>query len=351
MRVVYSPEHRRHDPGVEVGSGLAIPQRESAERAELIRAALAGDQRFCFDPPIEHGLAPIEAVHDPAMVAYLATAWAELQAAGEPPEPVPDTFLHVALRDGMGLPPEPATAHGRFGYWCFETYTPLVAGTYAAARAAVDVALTAADLVMAGERATYGLCRPPGHHAPRSAFGGYCFFNNAAIVAHRWAASTGAKVAVLDVDYHHGNGTQQIFYGRDDVLYVSLHGDPARAYPHFAGFADEAGTGRGLGATRNFPLEAGCTGDRFVDVLDEALDVIDAFGAGAVVVSLGVDTFHLDPLSDLAIEAPAFEVCGARVAGLDLPTVILQEGGYHLATLGDNVRAWLTGFAAARSPR
>jgi acetoin utilization deacetylase AcuC-like enzyme len=209
------------------------------------------------------------------------------------------------------------------------------------------VALTAADLVAAGARVAYGLCRPPGHHAPRAAFGGYCFFNNAAIVADRWTAETGTRAAVLDVDYHHGNGTQQIFYARDDVLYVSLHGDPARAYPHFAGFAGETGSGRGSGANRNLPLEQGCTDERFVTALDEALDVIDAFGAAVVVVSLGVDTFHLDPLSDLAVDAPTFGVCGARVAALDRPTVILQEGGYHLDTLGDNVHRWLDGFGVA----
>jgi acetoin utilization deacetylase AcuC-like enzyme len=349
MQVVYSAEHRRHDPATEIESGQAIPQREAPERAERIRARLGADGRFTFAAPSEHGTPPIEAVHDPAMVAFLATAWDELRAAGEPPEPVPDTFLHVAVRDGMGRPPEPTTAHGRFGYWCFETYTPLVEGSYPAARAAVDVALTAADLVARGERAAYGLCRPPGHHAPRAGFGGYCFFNNAAIVAHRWTADTGTKVAVLDVDYHHGNGTQQIFYARDDVLYVSLHGDPARAYPHFAGFADETGTGRGSGATRNLPLEEGCTDERFVAAIDEALDAIDAFGPAVVVVSLGVDTFRLDPLSDFAIEAPTFDVCGARVAGLGLPTVILQEGGYHLDTLGDNVHRWLEGFGVAAS--
>jgi acetoin utilization deacetylase AcuC-like enzyme len=347
MRVVYSADHHAHDPAIEVESGRAIPQRESPPRAELIRAALVDDGRFTFAPPTEHGLAPIEAVHDPAMVRYLETAWAELQAAGEPGEPVPDTFLHMGVREGMGPPPEPVTAHGRFGYWCFETYTPLVEGTYVAARAAVDVALSAADAVAAGERVAYGLCRPPGHHAPRAAFGGYCFFNNAAVVAARWSAATGTRVAVIDVDYHHGNGTQQIFYERDDVLYASLHGDPARAYPHFAGYAEETGSGRGRGATHNVPLEAGCTDERYVAALDEALDVIDGFGAALVVVSLGVDTFRLDPLSDLAIDAPTFAACGARLAGLGVPTVILQEGGYHLESLGENVRRWLDGFGVA----
>jgi acetoin utilization deacetylase AcuC-like enzyme len=344
MRVVYSAEHRRHEPSTEVESGRAIPQRETPERAELIRDRLAADTRFSFEPPTAHGTGPIEAVHDPAMVAFLATAWEELHAAGEPPEPVPDTFLHVAVREGMGHPPEPVTAHGRFGYWCFETYTPLVAGTYVAARAAVDVALGAADLVAGGERVAYGLCRPPGHHAPRSGFGGYCFFNNAAIVAHRWAQATGTKVAVLDVDYHHGNGTQQIFYERDDVTFVSLHGDPVRAYPYHTGHADETGAGKGRGATRNLPLPAGTDDDAYLAALDQALAAVDAADPAVVVVSLGVDTYRLDPIGDFAVHTETFATCGGRVAALGLPTVVLQEGGYHLDTLGENVHGWLTGF-------
>src|SRR5262249_27928271 len=150
-----------------------------------------------------------------------------------------DTFIHPAIRAGMGPAPTPAGTAARLGYWCFETMTPVVEGTYGAARSAVDVALTATDVVLGGEPAAYGLCRPPGHHAPTAAYGGYCYFNNAAIAAHRISSTTGTRVTVLDVDYHHGNGTQQIFYGRDDVQYVSLHGDPNQAYPYFAGYADE----------------------------------------------------------------------------------------------------------------
>jgi acetoin utilization deacetylase AcuC-like enzyme len=163
----------------------------------------------------------------------------------------------------------------------------LTAGTYEAARSAVDSALSAARCVLDGESVTYGLCRPPGHHATRSLYGGYCFFNNAAIAAAYVAAETGGRVAVLDVDYHHGNGTQQIFYERDDVAFVSLHGDPTRAYPYHTGFADETGAGRGAGSTYNVPLPACTDDDAYLAALDRALATVDAFDPAVVVVSLG----------------------------------------------------------------
>ena len=227
--------------------------------------------------------------------------------------------------------------------------TPLVAGTYPAARAAVDVALTAADLVLDGARAAYGLCRPPGHHAPRAAYGGYCYFNNAAVVADHVARSTGARVTVLDVDYHHGNGTQQIFYERDDVQYVSLHGDPNRAYPYFAGYAEECGGGRGLGSTLNLPFPPGTDDATYQAGLTRALEAIDAFGPTTLVVSLGVDTFELDPIADFALTTDGFARAGAMVAELGRPTIVLQEGGYHVPTIGENVRTWLAAFDGAAS--
>jgi acetoin utilization deacetylase AcuC-like enzyme len=207
----------------------------------------------------------------------------------------------------------------------------------------VDVALTAADMVLSGERAAYGLCRPPGHHSPRAAFGGYCFFNNAAIAAQYLVARTGEPVAVLDLDYHHGNGTQQIFYRRDDVLYVSLHGDPDRAYPYFAGFSSETGAGAGEGTNLNIPLRAGCTDEEYLAAIDRALDRLAAFGGSTLVVSLGIDTYTEDPICDLALTTPAYAEIGRRVAATDRRLVILQEGGYFVPKLGENVVTWLRG--------
>jgi len=351
VQVVYSPAHLAHAPTTEVELGVSMAQYELPARAEEIRRVLAAEpERFPVVEPTGHGVAPIEAVHDAGLRAFLATAWERVQAEQALAEVIPDTFIHPALREGMGPPPVPTGAAASAGYWCFETMTPLVSGTYEAARGAVDVALTAADLVLGGSRAAYGLCRPPGHHAPRAAYGGYCYFNNAAIVAHHLAAATGAKVTVLDVDYHHGNGTQQIFYERDDVQYVSLHGDPNRAYPYFAGYRGEIGAGRGRGTNLNLPLAPGTDDDAYLVALVQALEQVEAFGPATIVVSLGVDTFHLDPIADFALTTPAFARCGALVATLGRPCVVLQEGGYYLPAIGENVRNWLTGFEDRVSP-
>ncbi|CAN5756749.1 hypothetical protein BH24ACT6_BH24ACT6_21520 [soil metagenome] len=190
------------------------------------------------------------------------------------------------------------------------------------------------------------MCRPPGHHATESLYGGYCFFNNAAIVANHLVAATGTRVAVLDVDYHHGNGTQQIFYERADVAVVSLHGDPARAYPYHTGYADETGAGKGSGMTHNVPLPAGIDDDAYLMALDSALTVVAAHDPAIVVVSLGVDTFVDDPMCDLALTTDGMRRCGARVASLGLPLVVVQEGGYADSSLGSNVRSWLLGAAS-----
>jgi acetoin utilization deacetylase AcuC-like enzyme len=279
------------------------------------------------------------------MVRYLDRAWADWEATMTAPEAIPDTVLHPALREGMGELPTQTHPLGRLGEWCFETMTPIGPGTIRAARAAVDVALTGADLVLAGSRLVYGLCRPPGHHSPRAAFGGYCYFNNAAIAAE-WLVSAGrVRVAIVDVDVHHGNGTQQIFYRRGDVQYVSLHGDPARTYPYFAGFAEETGAGPGAGATLNVPLPAGCDDEAYLAALDLVLERVAAFAPEVIVVSLGLDTYHLDPLGDLALTTAGYEAIGARVASLRVPMLVVQEGGYHVPDLGRNAVSWLRGAA------
>jgi acetoin utilization deacetylase AcuC-like enzyme len=250
------------------------------------------------------------------------------------------------LLDGVGPFPKRSLVDHELGRWCFETTTPITEGTFDAARSAVDIALTATAAVIGGEPSAYGLCRPPGHHAPTGLYGGYCFFNNAAIAAHRVASTTGSRVTVLDVDYHHGNGTQQIFYRRDDVQYVSLHGDPARAYPYLSGFADETGAGRGAGSNLNIPLPAGTDDEAYLGALARAADAIAAFGPSLLIVSLGVDTFHNDPISDLAITTEGLRAQGELVAQLALPTVVLQEGGYDVDAIGDNVSAFLLGITS-----
>ena len=218
-----------------------------------------------------------------------------------------------------------------------------------AARGSVDTALSATESVLDGETIAYGLCRPPGHHATSGLYGGYCFFNNAAIAAHHISSTTGSKATVLDVDYHHGNGTQEIFYARDDVQYVSLHGDPTRAYPYWTGFADETGTGRGSGTNLNVPLGTGTDDDGYLTALAPALDAIARFGPSLVVVSLGFDTFVDDPMGDLRLTIDGFGRCGAAVAELGLPVVALQEGGYDTGSLGVCAASWLEGLRGGLS--
>jgi acetoin utilization deacetylase AcuC-like enzyme len=266
--VFASDRQRLHDPEHEIEASALQAPFEHPGRATAIRAALAADPAFTITEPAPRHTAPIEAVHDPGLVRFLATAWEEYQRAVHPAhDVVPDVFALPGLRAGMGPAAEPTTVAARLGWWCFETTTPLTAGSYEAARSAVDCALAATDAVLAGGRLAYGLCRPPGHHATTSLYGGYCFFNNAAIAAVHALAAGAGRIAVLDVDYHHGNGTQQIFYERDDVTFVSLHGDPARAYPYLTGHADETGAGRGSGATCNVPLPAGTDDDAYLAAL------------------------------------------------------------------------------------
>ena len=346
MRYVYSADHARHAPEHELELSRFQEPFEHPGRATAIHHALRADPAFEVVPPESWGTAPIAAVHDPDLVAFLSTAWERYQQeVGPTHDVVPDVFVHPAVRDGMGPAARPRPVAAQLGWWCFETTTPLTEGTYVAARSSVDVALTTAALVLRdGDRAAYGLCRPPGHHAATSVYGGYCFFNNAAVVAHH-AASAGARVALLDVDYHHGNGSQQIFYDRDDVLYASVHADPARAYPFTTGFADETGAGPGRGATVNVPLAAGVGDAELAGALDVALDAVLRHQPDVVVVSLGLDVHESDPIADLRVTRDGLHDSGRRVRDLGLPTVVLQEGGYATDELGRNAAAWLRGLA------
>jgi acetoin utilization deacetylase AcuC-like enzyme len=345
MKWFYSQQHQLHDPMVEVWAGTPGPSTELPARGEVLAAALADDAAFTLGDLREHGRDPLERVHEPDMIRWLEGAWQECRPHSAYREIFPDTVRHAGMMAGLAQPGQPtASPLGRLGYWCFDTMTPIVEGTYQAARAAADVALSALDAVASGDRAAYALCRPPGHHAARSAIGGFCYFNNAAVAAEAMLAAASGPIAILDVDYHHGNGTQQIFYDRGEVLYVSLHGDPERAFPYFTGRPAETGIGRGAGATRNFPLAPRCNDQEYLAVLQDALDLISASGAVGLVVSLGLDTYELDALCDLGLTRQGFWQTGRQVERLGLPTVIVQEGGYHLAHLGINARSWLRGF-------
>jgi acetoin utilization deacetylase AcuC-like enzyme len=349
VKVVYTDHHRAHDVTRETWLGLPVPAHEVVERAVGIRDALQADGGFDIIEPTAHGDGPILAVHDPGLLRFLETAWPDFKRQGLKRDfLVADTYPSLAMFEGMSPEAiaalrEPTAVGGRAGWWGLDTANPIVAGTYLAARWAVDTALTTVDLVLAGEPAAYGLCRPPGHHAARSMAGGYCFFNNAAIAAEAMVQATGQRVAILDLDFHHGNGTQQIFWRRGDVLYVSIHGDPARIYPFFLGHADQRGEGDGSGANLNLPLRAGTDDAAYLAALDLALEAIAATPGEVVVVSLGFDTYGQDPICDFALTTPVYHEIGRRVAALGRRLVILQEGGYHLPSLGANAVAWLRG--------
>ena len=339
MKLIHSPLHALHDGGMEMHRGALVPSFESPDRVDHILAAItrAG---WSVEGPRSYDDAVFAGVHDAGYLAFLRTAYEEWRSEGRDGFMLPGAFPARGMRRDR----VPTGLHARLGYYAFDAGSPIVAGTWQAARAASHCALTAADLVAAGERAAYALCRPPGHHAGRGVFGGYCYLNNAALAAQRLRDAGVAKVAVLDVDYHHGNGTQEIFWDRDDVLFVSIHGDPNTEYPFYLGHADERGAGAGEGHNFNFPLPSGTDWAAYAATLETALTHVVDYAPQALVVSLGVDIFEGDPISQFRLTAADFPRLGARLAALDLPTVLVQEGGYAVAEIGDHVVGVLAAF-------
>jgi acetoin utilization deacetylase AcuC-like enzyme len=338
MPVVWSDRHRLHDPGGEVWVGVRIPGTEVPERADRIRDALTGAGAQFFGAARQRDDAVL-AVHDRELIDYLSTAWDDWEDAGLPTEPgqdrvVPYVFAHPGLGAVLAVPAAPAA---RAGYFAYDTMTLIGPGTWEAARAAIDVALTAAQLVLAGAPAAYACCRPPGHHATRTAFGGSCYLNNTAAAAASLRAL--GEVAVIDIDAHHGNGTQAIFYDSADVRTASVHVDPGAGwFPHFVGFASETGHG----ANHNIPLAPGTGDEGWLEAIEEL--AAWARPSRAVVVALGVDAAAGDPESPLTVTADGYRAAGRTLGSLRLPTVIVQEGGYDLDTIGGLVLEFLTGI-------
>jgi acetoin utilization deacetylase AcuC-like enzyme len=340
MPVVWSDRHRLHDPGGEVWVGVRTPGTEVPERAERIREALAADGAR-FVEAEEQPDDAVLAVHDAALVDYLATAWDEWEASGLTEDPgqdrvVPYLFPHPGLVEAPRTPTATSARAGRFAY---DTMTLIGPGTWEAARAAVDTAVTAADLVLAGAPAAYALCRPPGHHVTRTAFGGSCYLNNTAAAAARLHEGTGeGTVAILDVDAHHGNGTQSIFWNEPYLPTGSVHVDPGAGwFPHYVGFADET-----AGANRNLPLPPGSGDDAWLAGVRELRQW--AGEADFLVVALGVDAAGGDPESPLEVTADGFRRAGRILGGMGLPTVVVQEGGYDLDRIGGLVLEVLAGI-------
>ena len=348
LPVVWSDGCLLHEPGGEVWIGVPVPGDELPERALAIREALVGAGAPVL-PASVHGDAELLAVHDEALLTFLRGAWGGWDAAGYAEDPGQDRvvayiFPHPGLVAGVE-PLVPASAAARTGAFAFDTMTPIGPGTWTAARAAADCALTACELVLEGTRAAYACTRPPGHHVTRSAYGGSCYLNNAAIAAQRLRGGGCERVAILDLDAHHGNGAQAIFWDRADVFTGSVHVDPATGwFPHFLGTAAERGGGEGRGANRNVPLPPGAGDELWLEGVRELAQAARNHGVEAIVVALGVDAAAGDPNSPLNVSANGYRLAGRALGQLGLPTVVVQEGGYVLDTLGGLVLAALEGL-------
>ena len=339
MRIIYTEQHKLHNTDAVEVEGNPFQTEELPVRAEIILEAVQNAQLGPVVAPVDHGLAPVLAVHDPDYVTFLRTAHAESAAFWGEASPVFTwTFAvrHAARK--------PKSVVGLKGYYAFGWGSPILEGTWQAAYWSAQCALTAADGLMAGQSVCYALCRPPGHHAAADLYGGFCYLNNAAIAA-RHLQRNGERVAILDVDYHHGNGTQLIFYGDPRVLYCSLHVHPDADYPYYWGESDELGQGPGQGTNRNWPLPPGTGDAHYLAVLDEALAVVRAFRPQYLIVSAGFDTVEGDPAGGFGLTCAGLASVGEKIAALNLPTLIVQEGGYLLDTLGRAAVAFLQPLA------
>jgi acetoin utilization deacetylase AcuC-like enzyme len=339
MKVVFSDEQLAHAPPVFISSGAEQPNPEVPERAErLLDAAV----RFGLEraAPDDYGIDVLSTVHSERYLAFLQNIFRRWQyISGASAAVIPN--IHPDGRGGG----YPASAVGQAGFHIYDGSCPIVAETWDCARCSANSAIHAAHEVLGGANASYALCRPPGHHAGHDLAGGFCYLNNSALAASILQRRY-KRIAILDIDVHHGNGTQDIFFARSDVLTVSLHADPVRFYPFFWGYADEHGVADGEGFNLNVPLERGLGDDDYLAALDGALERIVAYDPGAVVIALGLDAHESDPFQGLCITTEGFRRIAAAIASLRLPLVLVQEGGYLSEALGANLRAFLQGLTS-----
>jgi acetoin utilization deacetylase AcuC-like enzyme len=335
MLTIYTAVQRTHRHAYILKQGTQARSWEVPERVDSILAALREAGLGPVVEPEDGGLEAVYAVHDEGMVTFLATAAAQQRASGGPPGPVVPTYFPPP-----GQRRRSECFEGQKGYYCVDTEVPVDAHTWKAALASARCAWSGAMRVRAGEPVVYALCRPPGHHAGPDFMGGYCYLNNAAIAA-RALCQEGERLAIVDVDYHHGNGTQAIFYRDPDVGYASLHVDPRAAYPFFAGYEDETGQGNGRGTNWNVPLPPGTGQETYLSALRTLLARVRAFEPRWIVLSAGLDTYVHDPVSTFQVTTAGYAEIGAQIRVLGRPTLVVQEGGYHVADLGRNVVALL----------
>jgi len=340
MKTIYSEKHILRDSKTELYGGELVPPLECPVRAEYIVKEIRKRNLGPILPPENQPRSTILRIHSEDYLDFLENCWHDWKAAGYKGEAIATCIPSKRL--SRGVPPR--EIDGRVGYYCLASETSISEGTWEAALCAADVALTAVKIINDGDSSAFALCRPPGHHAAQDAFGGYCFLNNAAIAAQSLLDSGANKVAILDVDFHHGNGTQSIFYDRDDVMFCSIHGDPLDAFPYHLGGSDELGEGKGFGYNHNFPLPPKTPYSFWLQALNRAITTIEAFNADALVVSLGVDTFENDPISFFRLQCDDFIDYGGRISKLNLPTLFVMEGGYAVNEIGVNVVNVLEGF-------
>jgi len=337
MKVVFSPAQRKHFPRFFLSSGARQPNPEVPQRAERL-LAVAVNSGLTLVEPRDYGADPAAAVHTPEYLQFLQNIvrrWAYIDGASE--EVIPN--IHPDRRDGA----YPASAVGQAGFHMADTGCPISTATWESALASLHAAVHGAELLLQGDPVCYALSRPPGHHAARDFAAGFCYLNNTAAAAQR-LRSRFDRVAILDIDVHHGNGTQDIFYRRPDVLTVSIHADPVRFYPFFWGHAGERGEGAGLGYNLNLPLPRGTGDDDYLETLGKALARIEAFAPQALVVALGLDAHEEDPFQGLAVSTAGFGKIAAEIHRLGLPTLLVQEGGYLTDALGANLDSFLGPF-------
>jgi acetoin utilization deacetylase AcuC-like enzyme len=345
MLTVYSEDHRLHDSKYEIYGGIMVPPHEMPRRMDMVMGRLKSENFGEIIEPEDFGMDAIRKIHDAGYLTFLETIWDEWAAIdGYQGEIIPTVWPSRRVNNVSRIPDFP---EGKAGYYALSSETSINSGTWKASYTSAQVALTAYKIVADGARSAFGLCRPPGHHAAADMYGGYCFLNNAAIVAQKFLDDGAKKVAVLDPDFHHGNGTQSIFYDRDDVFYASLHGDPNDMFPHFLGWAEETGEGAGEGCNANYPMPPGTGFDVWFKAFEDACEKIAAFGAEAIVISHGVDTYENDPISFFKLKHPDYITYGKRIADMGLPTVFLMEGGYAVEEIGINAVNVLQGFESA----
>lgn len=339
MKTVYTKNHILRNSKTELFGGELVKPFERPERMEYILNEIKTRKLGPILDPVNFDMDIIYKIHDKKYVDFLNNAWNEWVALGFKGEAIPTVYPSRSMNSDV----VPTFIEGKLGYYCLANETSISEGTVEAAYESVKVALTAADM-LDEEKSVFALCRPPGHHASKDQYGGYCFFNNVAIAAEKLKEKGAKRIFILDIDFHHGNGTQAIFYDRSDVFFVSLHGDPKDAFPHFLGHADEKGSGEGVGYNCNYPMPPGTPYDVWTKSLDDSISKIQNFSPDALIVSLGVDTYENDPISFFKLKSDDFFDVGRKIASINLPTLFVMEGGYAIKEIGVNTVNTLKGF-------